>query len=219
MNSPLLASIEERDIPSLLSCLGATEVSVPRDGFAMMAGDEPDHIGIVLEGRLQVIREDDSGSRALLSLLSPGDFYGETLACAGVVQSPVSVVAGQPSRVLKLGFRRILSTCPNSCAFHSALVGNMVAVIARKNLMLQSRMEILDKKTIRERLLLYLTNQKKQRGEKFAVPFDRSELAEYLAVDRSALSREMGRMRDEGVIRFHKNQFEVVDGVKQVFKN
>lgn len=205
--NPLFASIAEAEIRALLTCLGAEQSEIPRDGFALMAGDTPNYIGIVLEGKLQINREDAEGNRALLDTLFPGDFFGETLVCAEVKHSPVSILAVAPSKVMKLDFRRLLTVCPNSCGFHATLIRNMLGVIARKNLLLQGRMEILDKKTIRERILFYLLRFQKQHGAPFTVPLNRNELADYLGVDRSALSRELGRLRDEGVLHYHKNLF------------
>lgn len=210
MKNPLFESIHESEIQSLLSCLDAEQSEIPKDGFALMAGDRPNYIGIVLEGKLQIGREDAEGNRTLLDTLFPGDFFGETLVCAGVEHSPVSILAVAPSKVLKLDFRRLLKVCPNSCEFHSTIIRNMVGVIAWKNLLLQGRMEILDQKTIRERLLVYLSRNQKRHGEAFTVPLNRNELAEYLAVDRSALSRELGRLQDEGLIRYHKNEFSLL---------
>ncbi|MDF2839215.1 MAG: Crp/Fnr family transcriptional regulator [Evtepia sp.] len=207
LKNPLFASIAQPEIQSLLTCLGAEQIEISKDGFALMAGDTPNYIGIVLEGKLQISREDADGNRALLDTLFPGDFFGETLVCAGVRQSPVSILAVTPSKVLKLDFRRLLTVCPNSCGFHSTIIRNMVGVIARKNLLLQGRMEILDQKTIRERLFVYLLRYQERHGEPFTVPLNRSELADYLAVDRSALSRELGRLQEEGVIQYHKNSF------------
>lgn len=208
--SPLFAAIDENELPVLLGCLGAVTSEVAKGGFALLAGDKPDHIGILLDGKLEISREDAAGNRALIASLNPGDFYGEALACAGAEHSPVSVSASQKSTVLRIAFARILISCPNSCGFHTRLIVNMVGIIARKNLVLQSRMEILDKKTIRERLLLYLSQEFIRHGSSFAIPFDRAELSEYLAVDRSALSREMGRLRDEGIIEFKKNMFSIL---------
>jgi CRP-like cAMP-binding protein len=207
MENPLFVSIKEEEVEALLDCLGAEPSEVPKDGFALMAGDRPNFIGIVLEGKLQISREDAEGNRALLDTLHPGHFFGETLVCARVEHSPVNIVAVAPTKILKLDFQRLLTVCPNACVFHSTIIQNMLGVIARKNLLLQARMELLDQKTIRERVLGYLSRYQKRHGEAFVVPLNRNELADYLSVDRSALSRELGRLQDEGVLQYHKNTF------------
>lgn len=205
--NPLFVSMTEVEVDSLLICLGVEQSEVAKDSFALMAGDAPYYIGIVLEGKLQIIREDAEGNRALLDTIFPGDFFGETLVCAGIKHSPVSIMATVPSKILKLDFHRLLTICPNSCSFHATIIQNMVGVIARKNILLQGRMELLDKKTIRERILGYLSRYQKRHGEPFTVPLNRNELADYLSVDRSALSRELGRLQEEGVLEYHKNTF------------
>ena len=207
--TPLFASIAESDLLNLLNCLGAVLDTVPKDHFALMAGDQPNDIGVVLEGKLQISREDAEGNRALLDTLLPGDYYGETLVCAEVSKSPVSILALSSSKIVKLDFRRILTVCSHTCSFHTTIIRNMVGVIARKNLLLQSRMEILEQKTIRERVLGYLSMHEKQHGEFFTVPLNRTELADYLAVDRSALSRELGRLQNEGIITYRKSTFQI----------
>lgn len=205
--NPLFASVGEENLSSMLTCLEAKVQAVPKDSYALRAGEKPETIGVLLEGKLQITREDAEGNRALLAVLMPGDFYGETLVCAGVPQSPVSILALSPSKILRLDVRKLITVCSHACLFHTTVIRNLVWVMARKNLHLQSRMEVLDQKSIRDRILLYLSMQEKKHGEAFTVPFNRNELADYLAVDRSALSRELGRLRDEGALDFHKNQF------------
>jgi CRP-like cAMP-binding protein len=172
-------------------------------------------MGIVLHGALRVIREDDMGDRAILAALGPGDFFGETLACAGVKESPVSVLAVAASTVLRLKVHRILTMCESACAFHAALIRNLVGILAGKNIQLQGRMEILEKKTIRERVLAYLLSRQATPGDFFSTPFNRSSLADYLAVDRCALSRALGRLREERVLEFQGNIFRVMRSPNQ----
>lgn len=208
--SPLFAGIAERELPALLDNLGAREVSATQGVAILGVGDLPDHVGVVLEGELQVVRDDAQGGRALLTTLWPGDYYGEALACAGVEHSPVSVVAAAPSRVLRIPFAKLQASGGAGGALQCALIWNLAGIIAKKNLMLQRRMELLEKKSIRERVLGYLAAQMPPSGRAFTVPMNRSELASYLAVDRSALSRELGRLRDESVIRYEGNRFELL---------
>lgn len=207
LKTPLFASIGPGDLPALLECLKARTITIPKDGYALLAGDPVEHIGIVLEGQLQITREDVDGVRALVAVLQQGDIYAEALSCAGVVKSPVSVRSVVPAKVMQFKFHRILTACPHSCEFHIRLIENMVGIIARKNLYLQNRMEVLSKKTIREKVLFYLGEQCHEKGRPFIIPLNRNELADYLSVDRSALSRELGHLQDEGALSFHKNTF------------
>lgn len=208
--TPLFAQIDYIDLAQLFTCLDVKTVNVPKDAYALMAGEPVEHIGVVLSGQLQVSREDINGTRMLLTLLDPGEFYAESLCCAGVEYSPVNVVAAADSVVLHLNFKRILTVCSQTCSFHARLIENMLRIIARKNLFLQSRLTILSKRTIRDKILTYLAAQYAQYGKQFLIPFNRNELAEYLAVDRSALSRELGNLQAENLIKFNKNKFELL---------
>lgn len=207
--TPLFQGIGPDELTELLSCLEAREAFVPRGATALRIGDAPDHIGIVLEGELRIAREDADGQRAILAALWPGDYYGEALACAGVAHSPVSVEAVAPSRVLRLPYENLVRPCRGACASHRVLATNLASIIAKKNLVLQRRMEILERKSIRERVMLYLTGQMPGIGRPFVVAMNRGEMAAYLAVDRSALSRELGRLREDGILSFEGSRFVV----------
>ncbi len=207
----LFAGIDAQERRAVLACLGARAVELRRGECALAAGDRPDQVGVVLEGRLHIVREDAEGGRALLAALEPGELFAEVLCCAGVGESPVTVLAETDATVLQIGFARMLRSCPQACAFHARLVENMLRVIAQKSLELQRRLELLSAKTIRERLLRYLTSVAAQQGTSaFALPFNREELADFLCVDRSALSRELARLKREGTIDYWKNQFKLV---------
>lgn len=205
----LFDGIQPNHLSSMLACLGAQRIPLQKDSCALMAGEQVEHVGIVLEGRFLLIREDRDGGRNLLATLSPGDFFGEALCCAGVNESPVSVVADTDGLVMRLAFQRILHVCPNACAFHTRLLENMLGVLAGKNLQLQQQLDFLSQKTIRVRLLRYLETQTPGEGREFSIPFNREELADFLCVDRSALSREMARLKAEGLIDYWKNTFKL----------
>lgn len=206
----LFSGIEASEIDALFVCLGAKRFDLAKDDFALRVGEPPVNVGVVAEGRFHVIREDFEGERTLIASLEPGDHFAESLCCAGVAESPVSVVANTPGVVWLLSFRRILQTCPHSCTFHGKLLENMLGVLASKNLEMQARMELLSQKSIRARLMRYLETVARKQGNSFVIPFNREELADYLCIDRSALSRELGRLKSEGVIDFWKNNFKLL---------
>jgi CRP-like cAMP-binding protein len=137
--------------------------------------------------------------------------FAESFVCAGIPRSPVSVFASQPSRLLFIPYARIIRPCSTACSFHGSLIGNMVRLVARRNLMLNERIGIIAKRTTREKLLAYLDSERNQASRRedgsFDVRFSREEMADYLCVDRSALSRELGKMRDEGLIDFDGHRF------------
>lgn len=173
-----------------------------------MAGDEVTYIGMVLSGSVNVMQEDFWGSRTILGHMRPGDLFAESFSCAEIKKMPVSVVALEDSQILLIDYRRIISTCSANCVFHSHLVKNMVHILAEKNIMLTEKMEHVSRRTIREKLLSYLSaTAAKKGGNHIDIPFNRQELADYLYIDRSALSRELSLMKKDGLIDYDKNEF------------
>ncbi|MDR1135416.1 MAG: helix-turn-helix domain-containing protein, partial [Clostridiales Family XIII bacterium] len=134
------------------------------------------------------------------------------VVCGGVGVLPVTVVAAADTEVCFMDFQRVISTCSSACMFHTLLIRNMIGVFARKNIMLAGKMEHITKRTTREKLLSYLSEQSKLRGNKsFEIPFDRQGLADYLSVERSALSAEMSRLKAERIISYRKSHFELLE--------
>lgn len=209
-SAKLFEGIDPDDLASMAVCLGAKFIKIKKGDFIITAGGKVEHVGIVLEGRFQIIREDINGGRALLALLDPGEVFAEALCCAGILESPVSVLADADSQAMLIQFGRILHTCPNSCEFHIKLIGNMLGILASKNLKLQNRMELLSKKSIRARLMGYLEAEAINHGRSFSIPLNREELADFLCIDRSAMSRELGRMKEDGLIDYWKNNFKLL---------
>ncbi len=207
---PLFFGVEMDNLPALLGCLGAQAKVYPKGSAVLSAGAPARSAGIVLEGAVQVCREDADGNRAVLAAMEPGDLFGEAYACAGVDSLPVSVWAERESTVLLLDIGKVSTVCPSACSFHQSLVKNLLRVLAQKNVFLTGKMEHLAKRTLREKLLSYLREQAAlQGGGTFTVPFDRQGLADYLCADRSALSRELGNLRREGILEAEKNRFRL----------
>ncbi|MGN0994488.1 MAG: Crp/Fnr family transcriptional regulator [Butyricicoccus sp.] len=208
---PLFAGIETSELSALLGCLEAKTVRAAKNGVILLEGDPARYIGVVLTGGVQVVREDYYGNRSILARLAPGELFAESFACAGVPAMPVSVIAAADSAVLLLDCRRITAPCSRACTFHSKLIFNLLQVVARKNLAFHQRLEITARRTTREKLMAYLLAQAKQAGaDHFTIPYDRQELADYLGVDRSGLSAELGKLRREGVLRCRKNEFTLL---------
>lgn len=203
---PLFQNIEELD--ALLACLHAQRRSYSRGQFIAAEGQPATHIGIMLHGQAQVLHHDYLGNRTIVTSLSQGDLFAETFACAQIPTLPVSVQATAPTVVLLAEYARIAAPCGNGCAFHSQLVTNMMHVLAAKNLMLNSKLAHLAKRSTRDKLLSYLFAQAQNAGNpSFTIPFNRQQLADYLCVDRSALSAELSRMQKDGLLQFHRNTF------------
>ncbi len=209
---PLFYRFEDHELESLLKCLNAKYAQYKKGQFLLMAGDTVSWVGIVLSGSVQVLKEDVQGNSMILTELGIGDLFAETFACAGIEKSPVIVVANTECDVLQIDYRRIITTCSSACVFHSRLIENMLRLLAQKNMLLNSRIDIVSKRTTREKVLAYLELQRAQKqSNRFDIPFSRQQLADYLCVERSALSRELSNMRDEGLLEFSKNHFVLLD--------
>lgn len=207
----LFEGIDGRDLQAMLGCLGGRAQDFER-GEAILAADSPaECVGVVLSGAAQIVLDDFYGNRTIQNRVEPGEMFGEAFACAGVERLPVTVEGVRPGRVMLIRLRRITETCSNACAFHSRMVMNLLKAMAAKNLQLNRRIEITSRRTTREKLMAYLMGQaQRARSSSFTIPFDRQALADYLCVERSALSAEIGRLRREGVLESEKSHFTLL---------
>ena len=210
-NCPLFANIEEKELQALLTCLNVKERKIQRGEILFPAGEQPQYIGVVLSGRIYIVQEDYWGNRTILAAVEAGGLFGEAFACAQAEVLPVSVTVHQEGKVLLIDCQKILSTCSASCEFHTALIRNLMQALASKNIALTRKIKHITKKTTREKVLSYLSECAILNGSQaFDIPFNRQELADYLSVERSALSNTLCKMRDEGLIAFHKNKFRLL---------
>jgi len=210
MMTSLFQDVSEKDLEAMLSCLGAAERKYRKNDVILLAGTKVTSVGIVVEGNAQITRDDAEGNRAILSELEKADLFAEAYVAAGSIEIPVTVIATTDCRIVWIPFIKIVGICSTACDFHRTLVQNMMRVIAMKNILMNEKMRILSCKTTKEKLTTYLSDYSERAGKnKFKIPFTRNELADFLSVDRSAMSRELSRLRDEGYLSFHKNEFEL----------
>lgn len=213
---PLFTGIKETELRTLLNCLSAAERHYEKNNFIFMTGDTVTTIGIVLSGNVHIIQEDFWGNRTILLSIENSGLFGEAFSCAEVGKLPVSALAIQATDILFIDYHRIITTCSSACTFHTGLIKNMIRILAGKNVMLTQKIEFLTQRTTREKLLSYLSWQAQQTGSSsFAISFNRQELAEYLSVDRSAMSNELSKMRDDGILTFHRNRFTLLKTTDQ----
>ena len=200
------------EMESILNCLSAKVNYYRKKDIIIHQGDPNVHyVGIVLSGGIQIIKEDIEGNINIFSHLGINDIFAETFAYANIYEFPVTVQATKDCEIMCIDCKRIIKTCNHACAFHWKLIENMISIIARKNIMLNQKMAILSKRTIKEKLLAFFNMQIQiNHSKKFSIPYNREELAFYLCVDRSSLSRELCNMRDEGLLKFTKNEFELL---------
>lgn len=208
---PLFDRIEEHHLLTMLDCLGAKVVSFDKKYTIMAEGNPAKYIGIVLSGSAQIVQIDYYGNRSILSSIGPSEMFAEAFACAEIGAIPVSVIANEPCDVMLIDCDHILHTCQNNCGFHQQLIFNLMKDLATKAILFHQKIEITSKRTTRDKLMAYLLFQaKKANGNRFSIPFDRQELADYLEVDRSGLSAEISKLRREGVLESHKKEFELL---------
>lgn len=209
--SSLFDGITIEDRRAVLGCVGYRVRSFSKGSFIALEEETFDHIGIILSGAVDMVKEDLWGNRTMLLRMKKNEVFGETFACGRDRTSSVTFVASEAAEVLFMPFQRIMHSCTMSCAFHHRLTGNMVGIMANKNRELMRKVEVVTKRTTREKLLAYLSIQGQIQGATtFEIPLSRVELAEYLCVDRSAMTRELLKMKQEGLLDFQKNRFTMI---------
>ncbi|GAB1476577.1 Crp/Fnr family transcriptional regulator [Bacillota bacterium] len=207
---PLFDGISAEDIKHLLSCMDSRKQHFKKGSYIFIAGSSYPRIGILLSGSAQVIKENYHGDRMIIGNIGAGAFFGETYACMGLTEIPVSVEALEDCDVLLLDVNKMLKTCSTACSFHHKLISNLLKIVASKNMQLNRKMSYITHKTIRGRLLAYFEDQAEAAAsDTFQIPFNRNELADYLCMDRSAMSRELGNMKKEGLLLFKKKTFRL----------
>ena len=212
---PLFRGIDPEDLGAMLKCMSAREIEPERGEFIMTTPGSAPLMGVVLAGEVEMISEDYFGKKSLLTVLPVGSVFGESYSCVKARNRTIAYQASGKCRVLLLDYDRILHACKLVCRFHHRMIENMVELIAEKNLELIEKLEVTSRTSIREKLLTYLTRQAERTGSAtFQVPMGRTELAEYLCTDRSAMTRELSRMREEGLIVFDKRTFTLLDWKK-----
>lgn len=208
---PLFSQIEDENLIAMLGCLGAKVETFDKKYTIVAEGNPAKYIGIVLSGSAQIVRIDYFGNRSIVANVEPSDIFGEAFACAEVSSIPVTVIANEPCEVMLVDCNHILHTCTNNCGFHQQLIFNLMKDLASKNIMFHQKIEIMARRSTREKLMAYLMFQAKKAGSNtFDIPFDRQELADYLEVDRSGLSAEISKLRSEGVIENHRKHFRLL---------
>jgi len=208
-NNQLFQGISLSDFEKMSKCLSAETKGYRKDDIILRSGDAVNFVGIVLSGNIKIKKEDAGGRITMIANAGISEAFGEVFACAGISHSPVTIQASEDSEILFFDYRKIITSCTSACPFHSKLIENMLKLVAQKNMMINQKMEIISKRTTREKISAFFDAQRGA-AKKFTIPYDREEMAQYLCVDRSAMSNELCRMRREGLIKFQKNTFEIL---------
>lgn len=203
--------MDKAEIEKLLSCLSFHTQTYKKNEIIILAGSFINEIGVVLVGNALIVKEDFWGNRAVISEVPPASIFGEMYACNPGDPFEVSVIANEDCTILYLSVDKIITTCPLACSFHKTLIQNLIQDMSRKNRKLMKKVEHMSKRTTREKILSYLSNISSScDASSFTIPFNRQELADYLSVDRSALSNELSKLKEEGILDYRKNQFDLL---------
>lgn len=207
-SAPLFSGVSDTELTAMLACLKAEKKSFPKEAFVLQAGDTAASIGLVLLGTVLVIQEDIWGKRNILSKAGPGQTFAAAYACAPGSRLNVSVVADTPITVLFLNVERILTVCPSACSCHSHMIRNLLGELAVKNLQFSEKLTHVGQRSTRSKIMSYLSAEAQRLGTyELDIPFSRQQLADYLCVERSGLSLELGKMKKDGLLDYHKSHF------------
>ena len=210
-NCPLFDGIRSEDLSGMLGCLGGRTVGIKKGTVLFQEGEKAVHMGIVLEGAVQLVLEDYYGNRSIMAHIGKGELFGESYAFSREGTLPVSIMATTDCRILLIDSRRVTTCCSNACEFHNRVIFNLLRLTASKNQLLHQKLQITARRTTREKLMAYLAFQAKQLdSSEFTIPYDRQALADFLEVDRSGLSAEISKLRREGVLECRKNSFRLL---------
>ena len=208
---PLFQNVGRENYGKMLRCFGARIYTVRKNTTIFHEGQHLSMVGIVLSGAVQVVQDDYLGNRSILSMASPGQLFCEGFACAGVDALPVSIIATADSQIMLIDCTHIMTMCHNACTFHNQMIRNMLISVAQSNLLLSQKIEILSKRTTREKVMAYLLSESKLQGRSdFVIPYDRQELADYLGVERSAMSTVISKLKSEGFIDVDRRHFRLI---------
>ena len=209
-NSPLFQGMTEEEILSVLHCVNATVLHKKKGEYIFRVGDSTESMGLVLSGSVLSMQEDLWGHRNIMHRIGVGEYFAEPYAATAGSVLNVSVVADADAKIMLFNMSRLLKTCPNACAHHNRLVQNLVSVMARRVMNLNEKITHMAKRSTRDKLLSYLSAESMRQGKlSFTIPYDRQQLADYLCVERAAMSVELSKLQKEGFLKTNRNQFEL----------
>lgn len=210
-NTQLFKGASEEDIEAMLGCLQARICTYKKGEYVLREGERVERLMLLAEGELHIQRDDYWGNRSIISTVGAGEMFGEAYAAPESGQLMNDVLAVEDSTVIFLDMGKLLTVCPNGCKFHEMAIKNLFFAISEKNRKLVRKLGYISRRTTREKLMSYLSDEAKRRNSsEFSIPFNRQQLADFLSVDRSAMSNELCRLRDEGLIGFEKNRFRLM---------
>lgn len=212
VKSPLFEGVNREELPAMLDCLQPREASYQKGAYITTAGGPLGGVGVILAGKAAVIKESAGGDRVVMTILKPGDLFGEIAAFAEKPRWPATVQAQEISAAIFLPRENIVGRCAENCIRHRVLINNMLRLISERALMLNQKVNYLTIKSMRGRISAFLLDHYRKVGQAtFTLPLNRSEMADFLSVSRPSMSREISRMKEEGIIDYHLSTFRILD--------
>ena len=210
-HTQLFSGVSDSEISAMLNCLQARSLSFRKGDYVFREGEHIDTITVLVEGKLLVQHDDFWGNRNIVNVIRTGEMFGEAYVSPDSGSLLNDVIAEEDSVVIVLDVKKILTVCSTACCFHSMVVQNLFFAISEKNRKLVQKIGHMSKRSTRAKLLSYLSEEAKRHNSRhFTIPFSRQQLADFLCVDRSAMSNELCKMRNEGLLLFNRNEFTLL---------
>ncbi|MBE6002690.1 MAG: Crp/Fnr family transcriptional regulator [Lachnospiraceae bacterium] len=207
---PLFANIKEMDLNQLFTCLRSYKQKYKRGENIIMEQDNVQYIGVVLSGMVHMLKDDIWGNQTLLGFMEPGELIGESFAVRRSTESYVRFQAVKDSEIIFLAASSVIHNCPRQCGFHAQITQNLFQLMGEKTVQLMEKIEVSSKASLRDKILAYLSlMSQKQNSRYIESPLTRTELAEYLCANRSAMTRELAAMKEDGILDFDKNTYNL----------
>lgn len=207
-NSPVFFGISEEELKEMLECFNARIKTYDEGEMIIRQGDMITNIYLVLEGTVNIEKDSYWGRRIIVSQLGVNDNIALAFVASKNVESSIDAVAASKAKLLLLSYQKCTSMCQNVCTKHKLLINNLFEILSKENIELIQKIENISQKSIRDKLLTYLSNEaKRNKSNIFEIPFNRQDLADYLNIDRSAMSFELSKMQKDGLIKVEKNKF------------
>ncbi len=205
----LFEHIENSEVLELLQCIGIKTKTFKKNSYILKTNAKIDFLGVIVDGKAVIKKFNYNGNPIEIDKLNTNDIFGHNIVCCGINKSPVDIIAQSDCEVLFLPFEKVVTPCEKLCKYHIQLIKNIMKMISKRNSVLNKQIDIIGQKSIREKILAFLNTYRNEK-EIFSVPYSREEMAKFLCTDRCALSRELSRMQNEGILRYKKNLFEIL---------
>lgn len=215
LKAPLFKNITKEELSHLLNCLKPLIKDFKNEELIITQGHPVAYVYIILEGQVEISKSHFNGQKNIVSVLTSSNLFGEGIVCTASRHSPVSAISLGTSKLLCVPYQQILGSCSHSCGFHHQLIYNMMLLLGEKNFQLNTKMDLLLLKGLREKLATYLLRMAtEQNSSSFTLHLNRNQLAEYLNVSRPSMCRELKKMKDEQLIDYYQNSFKILDSTK-----